>query len=37
MWHDLTQRIEKMMSVKYITPEDRWNGDKVLVLCGLRQ
>jgi len=30
MWHRLMERLERMMSVKYIMPNGRWNNDRVL-------
>jgi hypothetical protein len=30
MWTQLMERLEKMLSVKYITPDGRWNGMKLL-------
>jgi hypothetical protein len=30
MWTQLMKRLEKMLSVKYITPDGHWNGEKLL-------
>jgi hypothetical protein len=30
MWNQLMERLKKMMSVKYITPDGGWNGMKLL-------
>jgi hypothetical protein len=30
MWNQLMERLKKMMSVKYITPDRGWNGTKLL-------